>query len=231
MEVYDVKKYGPHMRGPEGWIAEVGEDSYCHKFGGSSWNLVSTITQELHDAPTLLLNLNLNDSRLNSLSIPLLAELPICSFINSNAWENKLVFEIIPHSHTVKLVSLGLEHLADYGEEDQLPIPLPEKRIRLRAMKEEDYPLNEQMYWNNWDKFIGGPSFIRVLGPPIWLQWVEKEACECGVLMKYVCSIGYESSERPSGLLNSTPFFRGEGAQYFFLCNNCLKIAAIFQST
>jgi hypothetical protein len=231
MEVYDLKKYGPRMKEPEGWIAELGQNGYCHKFGGSSWNVTSAVADEICDIPVLLLHLDLHDPKLRSLSIPELDELPICSFINSNVWEKKQVFEILPHSHTVNLVSLDQENPIDYDEEDRLHIALTEKPIYLRAMKEEDYPIDENIYWRNWEKFIGGPSFIRVLGPPIWLQWVEEETCECGVLMKYVCSIGYESSETPSGLIDDAPFFIGEGALYFFFCINCLKIVSISQST
>jgi hypothetical protein len=110
-------------------------------------------------------------------------------------------------------------------------VALPEKRIRLRAMDEEDYPIDEDSYWRNCDQFIGGPSFIRALGPPIWLQWVEAATCACGTAMKYVCSIGYESCETPGGFIPDALFFRGEGALYFFLCKDCLRIASIFQST
>ena len=231
MEVYELEKYGSHMREPKGWIVELGEDIYHHTFGGSSWNIATAVTYEINDAPALLLNFDLNDPKLRSLSISQLDELPICSFINSNVWEKKQVFEILPHSHTVKLVSLCHEDPTDYDEEDRLHLPLIEKRVRLREMEEADYPITEQMYWANWDKFIGGPSFIRALGPPIWLQWVEAETCECGAVMEYVCSIGYENSEMPSGIIHNAPFFIGEGALYFFLCSRCLKITSISQST
>jgi hypothetical protein len=234
LEIYDVTKYGPHMRdtiGPIGWIAESGENDYHHRFGGSSWNTATATGLDVCDLPALLLTFDLRDPRLNSLSVPYLNELPICSFINSNIWEEKQVYEIIPDTHTVRLVSIDQVDPSDNDEDIRLHLPFPEKDLRLRAMEVEDYPLDEDSYWDNCDKFVNGSSFIRVLGPPIWLQWVEEERCECGLTMKYVCSIGYEHNDNPSGLIPDAPFFIGEGALYFFLCSNCLRIVVISQST
>jgi hypothetical protein len=231
MEIFDVKKYGPHMSTPKGWIAEPGEDNYRHRFGGNSWAITSGIDYDIDDVPALLLTLDLQDPRLKSLATPQLDELPICSFINSSFWDEKQVYEIIPQTHTVKLISSDQDNPMDNDNDDRLPLPLIEKQIRLRAMEETDYPSNEDLYWENCDKFVNGKSFIRVLGPPIWLQWVEEETCECGSPMSYVCSIGYENDTDPSGLIPNDYYFRGEGALYFFLCSNCLKIASICQST
>lgn len=231
MEIYDLERYGLHMRGPNGWIVELGEDGCFHRFGGNSWKTEGSVDIDVYDTPTLLLTLDLLDPRLSLLSTPRLGELPICSFINSNIWEKKQVFQISQDLHAVKLISVEHTSPTRYSGDDILITPIPEKRVKLKAMREEDYPINEEAYWSSCDQFIGGPSFIRVLGPPIWLQWVEKEVCACGVEMIYICSIGYENDKNPSGLISDAPFFRGEGALYFFLCKTCVKITVISQST
>lgn len=230
MEVYDVERYGLHMRKEQGWIAELGEDSYYHKFGGSSWKLSSS-EREVRNDPTLLVTLDLTDPRLIELSNFPASELPLVSCINSNAWEKRQVFQIDSDHREVKMVQLEVSTLTYLDYEDQLPNPLPERRLKLREMREEEYPIDEETYWSACDEFIGGNAFIRILGPPIWLQWVEKETCSCGAAMRYICSIGYEDYTKPSGIISGKHFFIGEGALYFFLCSSCSKIVVISQSS
>jgi hypothetical protein len=228
MKIYGLDKYGPHLKGPNGWIVGFGEEGYQHKFGGNSWDIARF---DGCDTPTLLLALDLQDPKLSSLPAMPLNELPLCSFVNSNAWEKKQTYQINPGLHTVSLVDLGCKDVICVDDADRLPIPFIERHIRLLQMKERENPIDEQAYWDNLDNFIGGASFIRVLGSPIWLQWVEEETCTCGLPMNYVCSIGYEDLQKPGDLIPGAHFFIGEAALYFFLCAGCLKVSVISQST
>ena len=228
MQLYDVPKYGPQMSAPRGWVAGPGDDQFAHTFGGSAWE-VNDISNSV-SKPTLLLTLDLKDPRINLPPIDALQSLPVCSHINSDAWVGKQTYQINPDS---KAVALAAENSSPepLDEMDTFPNPLPETRITLHKMDPEDYPINEETYWKACDRFLGSSSFIRVLGPPLWLQWVEEHTCQCGLPMEYVCSIGYENYEEYSGIIRDRPFFIGEGALYFFCCFHCLKVVVTSQSS
>jgi hypothetical protein len=98
-------------------------------------------------------------------------------------------------------------------------------------MNNNEYPLSEQEYWKAVDDFVGGNSFIRILGPPVWLEEPVEVDCTCGLSTRYISSIGYESPKDSGGIVGGEPFFIGEGALYFFLCDSCLITTVISQST
>lgn len=223
---HDVPRYGPRMATPQGWIAKPGEDQFAHTFGGSSWD----VSDENNDLPkpALVMTLDLNDPRINLPKIDGLHLLPICSHINCDAWVKTQTYQINPDSRRLSLVSEN-DSFFQFDEMDRFPNPLPETRIVLAQMDREDYPINEEMYWTACDRFLGSSSFIRVLGPPVWLQWVDEPVCECGLSVEYICSIGYENYQHPGGIIPGKPFFIGEGALYFFLCPHCLKVVVTSQ--
>jgi hypothetical protein len=68
--------------------------------------------------------------------------------------------------------SMGGVNVLD--NEDRMPNPLPEKVINLREMNSSEYPIDEESYWENTDDFLGGNSFFRVAGNPLWLQDPKK---------------------------------------------------------
>lgn len=223
---HDVPRYGPRMAIPRGWIAKPGEDQFAHTFGGSSWD----VSDENNDLPkpALVMTLDLNDPRINLPKIDGLHLLPICSHINCDAWTKTQTYQINPDSRRLSLVSEN-DAFFQFDEMDRFPNPLPETRIVLAQMDREDYPINEEMYWTACDRFLGSSSFIRVLGPPVWLQWVDEPVCKCGLSVEYICSIGYENYQHPGGIIPGKPFFIGEGALYFFLCPHCLKVVVTSQ--
>jgi hypothetical protein len=228
MKLYNVPTYGPQMRATEGWIARVGEDKFAHTLGGGSWD-VRDVNNDC-SKPTLLINLDLDDPRITLPQISALQSLPLCSHINCDAWHKKQSYQINPASKSITLVAESVSP-EPFDEKDLFPNPLPEKQIRLDKMNLEDYPVNEEMYWKACDRFLGSSSFIRVLGPPLWLEWVEEEICECGLPMEYVCSIGHEDYDHPGGIIPNRPFFIGEAALYFFFCPHCLKVVVTSQSS
>lgn len=118
------------------------------------------------------MSLDLRDPKLSFLQVDGLQSLPICSHINCNAWTTRQTYQINPDNTGITLVSESSS--PDLDESDLFPVPLPERRLTLEEMQPEDYPINEEMYGRACDRFLGSSSFIRVLGPPLWLQWVEE---------------------------------------------------------
>lgn len=212
----------------EGWIAELGREEYNHQFGGNEWKIQDN--KEIAGGPTLLINLDLSDPRLSQLHIDKLHSLPICSYINCDLWSKPQHFKILPDDKKVVLIEHSKHSSITLNNEEMFSNPLPATWIKLRQMIESEIPFDEESYWEACDTFIGGSSFIRILGEPLWLQSPEEPVCFCGNEQKYFCSIGYETNE-PLGVLKDKLFFIGEAALYFFLCAKCLIVSVLSQST
>lgn len=224
-----IKAYGPHRSEPKGWITQLGKEEYSHRFGGETW---TTADRELNGfVPILLLVLDLRDPRLTTLQTENLDELPLCSHINCSVWAGKQVFQIDLNSRTVVLVEREIN--APESWETGFPNPLPEKRLKLCPMQDTDYPVIKEQYWQASENFLNGTSFIRVLGPPLWMEPVlteqdENPRCSCGSPMQYICAVGHQS-ESSEKYVNDKPFYIGEGVLYFFLCRSCLRVTVISQ--
>ena len=229
MEIRELTPFGPHLNGPKGWIAQIGTDNYNHRFGGKSWKTLDSTG--ICEPPTLLINLDLNDPKLLTLRFDDLDELPLCYSINCDALVRPQRFQIEPKSHTITLIEIATDSPERLPADGLFPIPLHETRVSLRPMEFDDYPTDIETYDRACERFVGGNSFIRIMGPPLWLQSVEVETCTCGSEMIYVASIGYESSHNPTGFIPGGVFFLGEAALYFFLCKSCLTTMVISQST
>jgi len=227
MEIQYIPKHGPHMSIPRGWIAEPGIDNYNHRFGGDRWTVIDPTPK--FGGPTLLLTLDLKDPRLAALNLENLPELPLCSYINCNIWSFRQEYRI-----NFKEKKVILEVRSDSSESPGLdlllPNPLKEKSIRLKDMKKKEYPVDEITYWKAYDEFLGGNGFVRILGPPIWLRHRENIECTCGSSVIYAASFGYQFNNEKQKFIEIQPFFIGEGALYFFICNNCTKLIVISQS-
>lgn len=220
----NITEYGLHLSVPQGFIVEIGDDFYNHKFGGSSWDIIDPISNY---KPTLLLTLDLLDPKLRLLKVDLLDELPLCSHINCSAWTSKQHFKINSKSKTLVLVGLEAVNLEDWNT--GFPNPLAERSIKLSPMEILDYPTTETIYWQACERFLNSNNFIRVLGSPLWMELEENQNCSCGKSMYYVCEIGHQS-EFSRGYLEESNFYIGEGVLYFFLCPDCALITVISQS-
>lgn len=228
MERHDLETYGPHLAGPKGYIAHVGDGEYRHRFGGSSWEMVDP--DKLGYGPTLLLTLDLQDPRLAAIGAIGLDELPLCAYLNCISMRRQ-VYALDASRRKIVLQDRTLKSPIEMLDDDILiPNPPPEKGLCLRDMAPDEYPTDEDLYWNCCDEFLGGSGVIRVLGPPVWMQWVEEETCACGRSMQYVASIGYEIENDKRELLDSEPFFPGEMAFYFFFCRKCSAFVVFDQS-
>lgn len=229
MENRKILPYGRDFAGTTGWIAEIGSSDWHHRFGGESWQVIDP--EPAFGGPTLLLTTDTRQPGLDALRIPACDELPLASYANCDIWVGKQVFRISPKERQLYLISREISLPTPLSEEHRFPSPLPERSLQLRPMRDHEIPSDEQMYWRACDSFAGGDAFIRILGPPLWVDEPVEVACLCGVSAGYVASIGYENYARPSGLLDRQPFFLGESALYFFLCQKCQLLTVVSQST
>jgi hypothetical protein len=221
--VNNIQEYGSHMSMPRGFIVKIGNDQYKHKFGGCSWDIIDNITNY---QPTLLLVLDKLDPQLSTLELAL-DEIPICSHINCSAWHGRQQFKIDPLTRSIKLVSLEVSNIESFHTE--LPNPFPEKSVIIRPMNTTDYPVDRDTYSQACERFLNSNDFIRVLGPPLWMELEQKEICICGTSMKYMCSVGSQAHIY-GDFIDEINFYIGEGVLYFFLCPNCLLLTVISQS-
>jgi hypothetical protein len=182
------------------------------------------------NGPTLLITLDLNDPKLGELNKCGLQEIPLASHIDCNTCEGAQRYIVDNQKKSIQLIWKEINmpsHISNNGWMDH---PLPEKMLNLRPMKRSECPINEDLYWKSCESFTGGAAFIRVLGPPIWLQYPETGICSSGHIMKYIASIGYENAKSQK-YIGSNSFFIAEGALYFFLCSQCKEILVKMQFT
>lgn len=229
MASYD-EKFGPKFSSSPGFIVEAAKDArFGHKFGGSTWDIVDA--QLVDDGPALLLTLDLSDPKLSEVSPNGLLELPIVSYINNDIWLEEQTYKIEPSSKTVTMLRKSRHVGYTLSGDDKLPQPLPERQVTLRPMNSSEYPTDEGLYWENTDEFLGGKSFLRVVGHPLWTQNECDVACRCGEKMTFVLGLGYEGWEEPFIFMEDQPLFLGEAALYAFYCDKCLELKMISQSS
>lgn len=222
----DEPFFGDDYNVPGGAFAKIGSSAYGHRFGGSSWKVIDQAP--LFGGPTLLFVLDLRDPLLAGLRETRLSELPLCTYASCGVWAWPQVYQILPHD-----TEIVLTQRTDPPTEEHYPEfagPLAEKRLSLIPMTASDYPTTEDIYWKASDSFLGGASFIRILGPPLWMYAPAVVRCECNRTMDYVAALGYERPLGPSEFIEDG-LFLGEGAIYWFLCRHCLTLGVISQPT
>lgn len=212
----------------DGWIAQLGIGDFNHGFGGDDW--VVRDSEGINGGPSLILSLDLADPKLNSLRTSGLKILPIVSYLNCDIWIYPQHFKIIPDLNQVYMIGRSATFTTVLEGELSFENPLERKSFFLRDMTAEELGVGDDNYWKACDSFVGGASFIRILGPPLWLQGAEKVHCFCGKEGSYVCSIGYDIAN-PTGFVSEKAFFVGEGALYFFICSHCSVLSVVSQGT
>jgi hypothetical protein len=226
LENVDEPSFGDRYAHPSGAIAQIGSGQYKHRFGGSSWSVKDQ--SPLFGGPTLLFVFDLRDPLLARLGQTHLTELPLCTYANCGAWASPQAYRIRPRD-----MEIVLTERTDPPTDEHYPEfagPLREKALHLVPMTSVDYPTTEELYWQASDSFLGGTSFIRVIGPPLWMYAPATVECECGRLMDYVAALGYERVRGRSEFVEGG-LFLGEGAIYWFLCPACLALGVISQPT
>ena len=168
-----------------GWIAIPGTDGYTHCFGGTDWTVSDA--NEFLVAPTLLLNLDLSDPKLAHLKNEKLETLPICSYINCDLWIETQYFQIKSELAEVVIVRRSSRYTTIFEGSLRYPNPLPRRSISLRPMTDSEMAVSDADYGRAADSFVGGQSFIRICGPPLWLQNPEASVCTCGNEQSFQC--------------------------------------------
>lgn len=213
-----------------GWIAvsNENENEYGHTFGGSSWHIndVNLIEQ----GPHLIFSLDLTDPKLSLLKQGGISALPVCSYLNCDIWTFPQKYNFDSKSSEVVFLDHELEPFTRLPADLAFEHPLQASIMGLRAMNSVELSVNGEDYWKACDEFLGGRSFIRILGPPLWLQEADDVICVCGREAFYFCSIGYECLE-DYGFTGGRPFFIGEAALYFFICFPCHQITVKSQAS
>src|SRR5262245_61161102 len=122
-----------------GFAAELGSESFDHRFGGNRWSIETAFGAS--PPPALVLTLDLLDPRIQ-LTTDLLA-LPLCSRLDGETLERqtytfdsakRLVRFEGPAWHVVR------------APESLLPLPLPERSLRLRTLRPEEDPEQTSNY-------------------------------------------------------------------------------------
>lgn len=203
-------------------IAEIGEGMFEHSFGGSDWRVLTPIKS--NPPPHLLMTVDLRDPMVGYANRS--DRIPLCSRTDPETFDRQ-TYTFNSETHTVSF--LGDPWFVKVNQEDLLPNPLKKTDLILRPInEEEDVGISK----NAEDTFLGGKSFIRIAGSPLWISEEEDASCECKRKMNYIACVGYEIYDRPSGIVSKEiPFFIGELALYFFACFDCRKVQVITQSS
>jgi pentapeptide repeat protein len=228
LSAWEVHNYGPHMV-IDGYITEPGEDEYQHRFGGSRWQIVAP--GGAGEKSVLLLTLDLRDPRLSVIRIPGLDELPLVCPL---AWLNSLEgtsLRIDPKTRVVHVEPADPAEAELPPDEYLIPNPLPETCVRLRPMTIEDCPIDSESFYRIWGEIEGKVSgkFIRVLGPPLWIQNPIRQTCSCGAPMPYIACIGSDNLRQPAPYLPGGAFNFWGGILHYFLCKECRRLVAEMQ--
>jgi hypothetical protein len=221
--------FGLHYGKEKGYVAVVGNGNYKHLFGGEEWAISER--EPLGSGPTVLVTLDLRDPVFCQYKDLKIENIPLCSYLNC-VWFGRQVYQINSSGkRAIEFMPRESRQFELLDSNDLFKIPFLPKKLLLRPLEKDEYPLDEELYWNCCDEFLGGRSVIRVIGPPIWLQEIAQEKCDCGKEMEYFASIGYEVENEFRQLIDREPFFPGEMAHYYFICRDCLKMSVIQQST
>jgi hypothetical protein len=211
-----------------GLMAALGSGPCPHRFGGTSWKVVTPAGAT--PRPTLLLAIDLRDPNVQHvLSTEERAyadhELPVVT--RSDLMGDRQTYEYDPMRRSVVFVGGPWSPAC----EPALPPELAERSISLRPVGPQDLREGSD---DLFDAFLGGPAWLRVGGEPLWRTDPEAVTCTCGVPMLPLVWIGHESLRawRASGtarFLDDEPFFLGELALYFFVCLRCRRVTVVTQ--
>jgi hypothetical protein len=221
--------WNPKWRGSEGWIAEPTTERSSHRWGGERWRIVDPVP--IGSGPGLLLTIDGSDERIARVMGGRREPLPLASYTDCDVWVAPQDYIVDRKCAACRLVR-RVDSYATAPAAVEISPPLPEHRLRLRPMLDEEVPWSADSYSTAADSFLGR-GFIRIGGPPLWLQGAADETCDCGQLMNYVASVGYQSGpDAGLGLAHGgAPFFIGESGLYFFYCAACDRFRVTAQST
>lgn len=221
--------YGSHWKGLRRFIVVQGVSMYNHRFGGKTWNVPKCENcQELYHQ---IFTFYLNDYRVKEMQIDGLNELPLISCLNCpTSWEPQ-VFKIDAIRKEVKILSAKDIQNWIQDEEDRIPSPFPEVKVKLVEMEDEDIPIDIGTYYNIFDSF-GEEYICRLLGASLYVQsHIDRECPICKKEMQYIATIGIQPYDEKGNIIDGVDFFIGEMNLYYLLCKECMVIKTECQGT
>ena len=232
-ENYDIPIWGEHMNKPTYRFVPIqGYTLYQHSIGGKDWKHIDIGS---HHDPMLMLTIDFRDPHFAQFQSSGLVELPIVFFEENptadisasyHVSKNRIITFLYQNKQMKSEIDLVEKNT---GSLDVIPCIIDPLPIDQFCVNEENYWTACEAFWTCGDR-DGNPSVIRILGEPVWSQWVFEEFCEYGSKMDYVVSIGYDVSNN-SKLSPGKQFMFIEGGMYFFFCQHCCNIHMITQST
>lgn len=199
-------------------IAEPGHSPYDHRFGGESWTVVSS---EEPTTPCLIASLDLRDPQLGELAIR--STVPLFSRMDGPPEPDFYRFD--EGRRTVTYLDAGVDS-PEASELEPVVCSLEEVSLRIRFPRRDENSSNRDIAE---DTLYGGSGFFRLGGPGLWVYEAPDINCVCGRDLCLLATIGYQGSRCEQGLLNGEPFFVGEMALYFAVCQVCPVVAAMAQ--
>lgn len=201
-----------------GYKVIEGKGRYAHLFGGNSIETLPCPTCGL-PVQTLLI-FDLMDPIFADLEQDL-TKLPLSSCLNcSGCWDTQY-YEVKENC------ILNLQQFDDQkwvmDVEDRLPSPLPEIRVLLLPLDEQEILSSEASDEDMFDVLdqLGSNYIARIFGGRLSDgQEMERMTCiSCNGEMEYVASLGEDSTE--GNLISVIPFLFGEMVFNFFYCCEC----------
>lgn len=218
---YDIPVWGNHMKKTTYRFVPCQEvPIFRHSIGGRGWKYARE-EYENSGYPMLLMTIDFQDPHFMSFHSSCLNELPIVMTNEYLSAEITLSYHVNEAEKTVHFKSINEKNgLGNFIVKDIESLGIVPCNIV--PLPIDQYCINEQNYWISCDSFLGNSdrdvnqSIIRVLGEPVWLQYVVEEFCECGRKMDFIVSIGYDVSNN-SIYSPGNMFMFLEGGMYFFL--------------
>ena len=208
---------------------------YHHCIGGKDWNYDPQNSYEKFSQPTHILTLDLRDPVFQKTFHCGQNELPIYAYTDPELIGEVQAYSVIGPQR--KVVFERPTHKSnDLRTPKHQPFVFPITPCKIEILPQNQLCLDETSYWNACDHFLGCSentpdlSVIRILGEPVWLEYVVTEMCECGQNMSHILSIGYDVSQN-SPYIPGDMFMFGELALYYFFCSHCFKFHVFSQSS
>ncbi len=157
-------------------------------------------------------------------------ELPLISCLNCSTLWKQQIFRINFNNKEVEILSMEDTQKWTQDKENKIPSPLPEVKVKLLEMEDEDIPIDSETYYNIFDSF-GEEYICRLLGAPLYTHSpIDRECPICKKEMQYIATIGSQSYNAEN-LIYGVDFFIGEINLYYFLCKECMIIKTECQGT
>lgn len=221
--------FGPHWKDKKGYRVVEGIDKYNHKFGGNDWNV--PVCKLCNEPMHQIFTFDLEDPKLNDINIEGITEIPLVSCLNcSTSWDTQ-VFKLNPQNKSIEIISQDDIENWTQDDEDKIPYPLPNIKMSLKEMTQDDIPIDIIKYENAIELF-GTEYLCRILGAPLYAQEpLNRECPGCKKEMNYIATVSGESYYNSFNLIKEVDFTIGEMYLYFTICKECLTIKVECQGT